>query len=472
MEGIVTTGLPADSIGRGGRALEWAAMDYPRAIEYLLSLTDMERGYQASGNPTMSLESVRSLLSRLNNPHLGRGTIHVTGSKGKGSTSHMIATILRRAGLSTALYTSPHLHTYTERIRIDGDPVSPGEFAMGLEAIRPAVEAERMSAHGDASTFGVLTALFFWLVRAQARPVRWQVVEVGLGGSYDATNVLVDPDVTVITPISLEHTAILGSTTVEIARDKAGIVKAGCVCVVAPQRDPAVYDVVRERCAEVGATMVDVKAEYEVLPLERYVWGQSFQLAGPGSRTRELRMQMLGRHQLDNAATAVAVIDALRKRGHLINDRAVDEGLARTRLHGRMEVMGQRPLVVADGAHNGESAAALVQGLRDHADWKRVFTVLGATADKDIAGIVRELMPVTEVFIATRFRNARAMDTGRILDEVAAQGGEAVTAERVPDAIAQAMGRAGEEDAVVITGSLYVVAEAREQILGEIVVRG
>jgi len=447
-------------------------VDYPRAIEYLLSLTDMERGYQASANPTMSLDSVRSLLSRLNNPHMGRGTIHVTGSKGKGSTAHMIASILRRAGESTALYTSPHLHTYTERIRIDGEPVTPGEFAMGIEAIRPAVEAERMSDHGDASTFGVLTALFFWLVRAQARPVRWQVVEVGLGGTYDATNVLVDTDIAVITPISLEHTAILGSTTIEIARDKSGIVKPGCVCVVAPQRDPAVYDVIWERCAEVGATMVDVKADYEVVPLDRFLWGQSFQLRGPGARTRELRIQMLGRHQLDNAATAVAVIDALRKRGHLINDRAVDEGLARTRAHGRMEVMGQRPLVIADGAHNAESMAALVQGLRDHAEWRRVFAVLGVTGDKDIAGIVRELMPITELFIATRFRNPRAMDTGRIVDEVTVQGGEVVTAERVPDAIAEAMGRAGEEDAVAITGSLYVVAEAREHILGEIVVRG
>lgn len=464
-------GAAASRARAPARKVKWPDMDYARAIEYLLSLTDMERGYQASANPTMSLESVRSLLSRLNNPHMGRGTVHVTGSKGKGSTAHMIANVLRRAGLSTGLYTSPHLHSFTERIRIDGEQVSPGEFAMGLEAIRPAVEAERASMHGDASTFGVLTALFFWLVRAQAKPVRWQVVEVGLGGTYDATNALVETDVAVITPISLEHTAILGDTVEEIARDKAGIIKPGCICVVAPQKDPAVLDVAGRRCAEVGATLVDVGSEYEVVPLDRFPWGQSFQLGGPGSRTRELRTQLLGRHQLDNAATSVAVIDALRKRGQLVNDRAVDEGLARTRLHGRMEVMGQRPFVVADGAHNGESAAALVQALRDHADWKHLFTVLGVTSDKDVAGIVRELAPVTDRFVATRFRNARAMDTGRIAGEVAAHGGMADVAEGVPDAITRAMA-ANEEDAVVITGSLYVVAEAREHILGEIVVRG
>ena len=152
-------------------------MDYAQAIKYLLSLTDMERGFQASANPTMSLGSVRSLLSRLNDPHLGRGTVHVTGSKGKGSTAAMIAGILLRNEETVGLFTSPHLHSFTERIALDGDAISPEEFAAGLEAIHSAVEAERESVHGNVSTFGVLTALFFWLVRAQARRIDWQVVE-------------------------------------------------------------------------------------------------------------------------------------------------------------------------------------------------------------------------------------------------------------------------------------------------------
>ena len=204
-------------------------MDYSEAIAYLMSFTDMERGFQASASPTMSLASVRSLLSRLNDPHLGRGTVHITGSKGKGSTATMVEGILRRKGYTTALFTSPHLHSFTERIAIDGDAISPEEFAAAVDAIRPAVEAERNSVHGNVSTFGVLTALFFWLVRAQARPVQWQVVEVGLGGTYDATNVFDAPDVAVITPVSLEHTAILGNTPAEIATDKAGIIKRGAV---------------------------------------------------------------------------------------------------------------------------------------------------------------------------------------------------------------------------------------------------
>src|SRR3972149_2840098 len=154
----------------------------------MLSCSDMERGYQASASPTMSLASMRSLLSRLNDPHLGRPTVHVTGSKGKGSTSAMVAAILRQQGDQTALYSSPHLHSFTERINIDGEPVSPGEFAAALEAIKRAVDAENASVHGNVSTFGILTALFFWLVRAPARPIDWQGVEVGLGGFFDAPN--------------------------------------------------------------------------------------------------------------------------------------------------------------------------------------------------------------------------------------------------------------------------------------------
>ncbi|HEX6030054.1 MAG TPA: Mur ligase family protein, partial [Tepidiformaceae bacterium] len=285
-------------------------MDYSEAIEYLMSFTDMERGFQASPSPTMSLESVRSLLARLNDPHVGRGTVHITGSKGKGSTAAMVANILRHSGQSTALFTSPHMHSFTERIVINGDAVSPEEFAAGIEAIQPAIEAEKESVHGNVSTFGILTALFFWLVRAQARKVDWQVVEVGLGGTFDATNVLEPPEIAVITPISLEHTAILGTSPAEIARDKAGIIKAGTTCVLAPQKDPAVLDVVRARCEEVGGQLVDVAARYEVQPLEKHVFGQSAKLTGPGG-PREIRTPMLGRHQLENAATAVAVAEAL-----------------------------------------------------------------------------------------------------------------------------------------------------------------
>lgn len=444
-------------------------MDYPEALDYLLSFTDMERG-QRSSSPSMNLGTMRSLLGRLNDPHLGRNTVHVTGSKGKGSTAAMIAGILQWNDEPTALYTSPHLHSYTERVVLDGDPVSPEEFAAAVTGIRDAVDAEQASVHGEVSTFGILTALFFWLVRAQARPVHWQVVEVGLGGTYDATNVFDEVEVAVITPISLEHTAILGNTTTEIARDKSGIIKPGSICVLAPQHDPAVVEVVRARCQEVGAGLVDVADTYECEVLEKYVFGQSFRVTGP-SGTRELRTPMLGIHQVQNAATAIAVADALRTRGHQISEQAIADGIARTRLPGRMEVMGREPLIVADAAHNAESAEALRSALRDYFEWKRCFLVIGIMGDKDVRGMGFALASLAELIVCCRFQSPRAMDPYAMIQEIGFLGPAAVAEESVEDGINTALGHAGPEDLVCITGSLYVVAEAREYLLGESVAR-
>lgn len=445
-------------------------MNYTAAIEFLLSFTDMERGVQKSASPAMSVASVRSLLSRLNDPHLGRKTVHITGSKGKGSTAAMVASILAQSGAHTALFSSPHLHSFTERIRLDGSPVSPEEFAAGLTAIRPAVEAEQASVHGDVSTFGVLTALFFWLARAQAKRVDWQVVEVGLGGSFDATNVFEAVDVAVITPISLEHTAILGDTVEAIAHDKAGIVKPGSICVLATQKSPEVAEVVRARCDEAGAKLINVSADYRADVTEKHVYGQAFRLRGPrGVRTQ--RLQMLGRHQVDNALTAVAAIEALRAAGHDIGERSVTDGLARTRVPGRLEVMGQAPLVVADGAHNRESAAALAAALREYFEWKRCFLVLGVTRDKDLRAIGFELAPLAEMIVCCSFQNQRSKDPFEMIQEIGFLGPPAVAEPSVSAAIDTALAHAGPEDLICIAGSLYVVAEARERLLGETVVK-
>lgn len=445
-------------------------MNYAEALEFLLSFTDMERGVQKSASPAMSIASVRSLLSRLNDPHLGRRTVHITGSKGKGSTATMVASILNQSGASTALFTSPHLHSFTERIRLDGTPVSPEEFAAGLTAIRPAVEAEQASVHGDVSTFGVLTALFFWLARAQAHGVDWQVVEVGLGGTFDATNVFDSVDATVITPISLEHTAILGNTVEEIARDKAGIIKPGSICVLAPQKSPGVAEVVRARCDEAGARLVDVSAGYRADLTEKHVYGQAFRLRSPRG-VRTMRLQMLGRHQLDNALTAVATVEALRQAGADIGERAITDGLARAKVPGRLEVMGQNPLIVADGAHNGESAAALAVALREYFEWKRCFLVLGVTRDKDLRAIGFELAPLAEMIICSAFQNARSRDPYTMIQEIGFLGPPAVAEPNVSAALDTALAHAGADDLVCIAGSLYVVAEARERLLGESVVR-
>jgi len=445
-------------------------VDYAEAIDYILSFTDMERGFQASPDPVMSLGSMRSLLSRLNNPQEGRHTVHVTGSKGKGATAHMIEGILRHSGHSTALFTSPHLHSYTERIRIGEDAVSMGEFAAGLGAIRAAVDAEKGAVNGNVSTFGVLTALFFWLVRAQALRVEWQVVEVGLGGRFDATNVFTDTDIAVFTPISLEHTQILGSTTLEIASDKSGIIRPGSIVVVAPQHDPAVVDLLRDRTAEAEGEFIDVAASYRVEPLEKHVYGQSFALHGPEG-TRELRTPMLGFHQLQNASTAVAVAEALRRRGDLVSESGIANGITRTRVPGRLEVMGSAPAIVVDGAHNGESAAALVAALRDYLTFDKCAVVFGCTRDKDYLAIGRELAQIAGLIICTRINSPRTTDPGVLVEALAPLGVQVAAAENLAAAMDIAMGFVDERGLICVAGSLYLAAEARERVLGESVVR-
>ncbi|MCA9821332.1 MAG: Mur ligase family protein [Dehalococcoidia bacterium] len=441
-------------------------MNYAEALEFLASFNDMERGIQKSANPVMNLEGMRSLLARLNDPQAGRKTVHVTGSKGKGTTASMIESMIRHGGYTTALFTSPHLHSYNERIQIGGDPVSNEEFAAGIEAIRPAVEAEADRGTSPVSTFGVLTALFFWLVRAQARPVEWQVVEVGLGGSFDVTNVLGPPEVAVITPISLEHTQILGGTPAEIAADKAGIVKEGSVCVLARQDDPDVVDVVTARCEEVGATLVNVGESYASAVVEKHVYGQAFTVEHSGV-TRELRTPMLGLAPIENATTAIAAIDAAIAGGADIPEPAIANGLARCRVRGRLEVMGRAPLIVADGAHNGASAGVLAESLRTYFDWKRCFFVIGVTGDKDPRSIGMKLASLADLIVCTRFNNPRAMDPYQLIQEVGFLGAPAVAEESVAEAMDTVLGHADAADMICVTGSLYVVAEAREYVLGE-----
>ncbi len=439
-------------------------MDFPAAVSYIQSFSDLERGIQRSTDPVMSLESVRSLLERLGSPQAGRHSIHVTGSKGKGSTAAMIDGILRQAGWRSALFTSPHLHSYAERIAIDGMAVGEGEFAAAVAAIQNAVDAEAMGSGGDVSTFGILTALFFWLVRAQVPAVDWQVVEVGLGGSFDATNVLQSTDVAVITPISLEHTAILGDTVDQIAADKAGIIRPGSVCVLARQDEPDVIGIVRQRCENVGGEFIYVPDRYSVDVTECHVYGQGFRVEGEGRRL-DLRSPMLGRHQAENAATAVAVADVLIRKGVPVEERAISQGIALTRVRGRLEVMGSAPLVVADGAHNGASAGALADALREYFDWNRCFFVLGCTRDKDVRAIGMQLAGLAEMFICCGFSNPRAADPGAMVQEVGFLGPPAVAESTVADAIDTALGHARHDDLVCVAGSLYVAAEAREYLL-------
>jgi len=440
-------------------------MDYSQAAEYVLSFTDWERApAQAFAAAKFDLRRVQSLLARLGNPQLGRQTIHIAGSKGKGSVAAMIASILQAAGYRSGLYTSPHLHSIRERIVVGGQPIGEDEFARLTEVLAPQAAAENADGRfGQLTTFELLTALAF--LYFQDRDAQWQVLEVGMGGRLDATNVVDEKAVCVITSISLEHTTVLGDTVEKIAVEKAAILRPRTTVVMAPQPYPAAAAVIRARAAELAAPLVEVSETYSAQRLSWDLTGQSFRLAGPG-RSRELWLPLLGAHQLENAATALAAIDALRSGGIDVSEESMEEGLSRLSWPGRLEVLRDKPLMVVDGAHNGDSSRRLRQALRDHFSFGRAVLVMGVSGDKKVAAMAEELAPVTDLLIATRSQHPRAAEPEAVAAAFAARGVASETCPTVAAALDRARALAGPDDLVCVVGSLFVVAEAREQVLG------
>ena len=448
-------------------------MNYQEAIQYIQSFPDMERATFGARGPTMGLPSMISLLERMDNPHLGRKTIHVAGSKGKGSTSQMVAKILDKAGYKTALYTSPHLHDYCERIVIGGIPVSKEKFAEGISQIKSAVEAEKSDGNNTISTFGILTALFFHLSNNEDPPVDWQIVEVGLGGRYDVTNVFSSKEVAIITPVSLEHVEILGSTPTEIAANKAGIITPECTAILAQQRDKGAATAVGRKCREVHATFIDVPRSYKTRVLSQDLSGQKFSVECDDV-AHEYFIPLLGAHQVTNATTAIAAVRAIKAHGEEIEDKAIADGLKNLVVPGRMEVLNpqekDKPKIVVDAAHNHESAAVLAETLKSAFEVDSCIFIIGLNSDKNVSAIWKELSGLSKMCIATRSNNARSMKPEEIVEIISMVGTreeDSMAVESVGQAIEQALKIAEPNTVICITGSMYVVGEAREYILKE-----
>jgi dihydrofolate synthase/folylpolyglutamate synthase len=436
-------------------------VDYVESLRFLYSLADFERSGRFADRPDVA--PMLALLAELDDPHLGRPTVHIAGSKGKGSVAAMVASVLQAAGLRTGLYTSPHLHRFPERIQIDGAPVSQADFAAGCEPVAAAVERVRQRLpERQLVTFDALTALGFYLFR-QA-DVEAQVIEVGLGGLLDSTNVFERKESSVITRIGLEHREILGDTVAAIARQKAGIIVPGCPTIMAPQRESAA-EVIREVATAKDSPLTEVATACNLRRDSALSEGQTFTLQTPAGRY-QVKLPLLGQHQLENAATAILAVEALAESGLKVPEAAIKAGLESVRWPARIEVLKRRPLVVIDAAHTADSAKALRDTLNEYLRLRDATLVIGVMGDKDLGELALAIEPVARRVIATSADHPRALRAESVARVFQDLGIETICQPRLADAIDVAMSLSTPSDAVVILGSVALAGEARAYILG------
>lgn len=440
-------------------------MDYCQAIDRLLTLVDHERAQPADPRQKRiyDLGRMQSFLERLDNPHLGPGTIHVAGTKGKGSTAAFCDAALDAAGYRTGFYSSPHLHSFCERIRRDTCPIPPARFAGLVDQLWPHQQwLKEHAGLGPVSLFEFMTAMAFQCYREDQ--VDLQTIEVGLGGRLDATNV-VDPQVCVITPISLDHTEILGDTLAEIAAEKAGIIKPGVPVVIAPQA-PEAEAVIMAVCQKQGADAVRVGVDVTWDAGPSSMEGQSLCLHGRLGDYR-LRIPLLGTYQLENAATALAALEVLKEQGYSIPDEAISKGFAGVSWPGRMEVLSRTPLIVVDGAHNPHSVVAMIGSLPKYFNYRRLVLIAGFSRDKKVADMVQHLAKKAARVYATRSRHPRSLAAGSLGQLFRAQGvADVIETDTVSQAVDLALQGAQPGDLLLAAGSLFVAAEVREAVLG------
>ena len=450
------------SSGRASKAQGFSR--YEDALEFLHNRPNFERSRPVKGNE-FKLDRTRALLRELGDPQHGVKSVHIAGSKGKGSAVEMTASMLAACGYAVGVFTSPHLVDVRERIRINEHPISREDFRALMGPVARACEAVKKR-EGEATFFEVMTALGLSYFAEQAVDIA--VIEVGLGGRLDSTNVIT-PEVAAITEIQLEHTQILGDTLAKIAREKAGILKPGVPALTVAQK-PEVIDVFREVAASVVCPLkvlgkdVDYSCRFESSPE-----------LGPHARVsvvtrrsnyEHMPVPLKGEHQAKNCGLALAILDTLRERGFDCPEREVAVGLARTPSAGRMERAWDRPIIILDGAHTPESVECLIKALGAHMRYDSMVMVFGCSNDKNIDGMLAKVALGADKIIFTRAAGSpRATDPAELQRRFGEGGGKmtqvAQTLEQAFNSAARAVGR---DDIIVVTGSFFLVGEAKRYL--------
>jgi dihydrofolate synthase/folylpolyglutamate synthase len=435
---------------------------YNNALDYLYSFVDYSLKHSSElAKAEFNLDRMFALMEELGNPQSKYPIIHVAGTKGKGSACALCASALQAAGYKVGLYTSPHLLDYCERIQVNGEQISHEFLAELVEEIKPAV-----AKIPKLTTFEITTALGFLMFAKQG--CNAAVIEVGLGGRLDATNI-VTPKVSVITSLSYDHMAVLGDTLAKIAGEKAGIIKRGVPVVSAPQKDEALE--VLERVAKLeNCELTLVSRDMKIELLESSLEGQSlrlssffFPLTAPHfplskeSNSLTITIPLLGSHQLENAATAYA---ALKASGLEISDEAIQKGFAQVKWRARFEIARRDPPVIFDSAHNQDSFAKLRETLEEYFPGRMVYLIFGASEDKNIPGMFGELKSKIKKLIVTRADHPRALEEGHIVELARQAGVESEAVSPVESALARALELSANDGRIVLSaGSMFVTAE-------------
>jgi len=426
-------------------------MNYIQSVAYIHGL--MESRIE------LRLEHTRALLSMLGNPGSNLRFIHVAGTNGKGSVCAMISSILQDSGYKLGLFTSPHLNRFEERISINGNPIKEEEVVALVKRIKPLVE-EMKNSIGEPTFFEVVTTMA--LSYFAEKNVKFAVLEVGLGGRLDATNV-VTPLVSVITNVEMDHQHILGDSIIEITKEKAGIIKDNGILVTGA--DGMALEIIKGVCKDKNSELILFDRDIRYKKLNSCPEGQEFDLEGILDY-KKLHITLLGEHQLFNASLAVGAIQTLKRRGISVRENSVRKGLKKARWPGRLEILRRKPFIVIDGAHNPAGIRALRKAVSDLFAYRKMILVIGVSKRKAVSEMVEDISPLADIVIVTRFEG-NSEEPELIAREFKRNGKEVILKNRIPSAINYALSLAGEGDLVLITGSLFTVAEARRFLLGE-----
>jgi len=444
---------------------------YEEAIQFLFEFVDYEKiTSQKYSIADFDLGRVERLLASVGSPHTRMNVVHVAGTKGKGSTAIMMQSAMTAAGLRTGLFTSPHLVDLEERVTINGQPIAKDEMRQALSTLRPYVDNIReRSPESSPTFFELITAAA--LVQFDRKAVDAAVIEVGLGGRLDSTNV-VAPKVSVITRIGLDHTRQLGNTIAQVAAEKAGIIKES-IPVVSSAQEPDALRIIEQTCAEKNSRLIlvgrDVKPENIGWESDAENIHYTFDVQGLRRKYQGLRLPLIGEHQVGNAATALAALELLEEIGLLEElETAVRRGFADVRCPARLELFAGTPPVILDSAHNVASARALASALRRHFPSKGIIFVIGIAGDKDVAGILRAVLPLGKAAVYTKSESPRAMDPKALRDiSLELSPIEAIATDNAQEAFEKALSLADADGLICITGSFYLAGLLRPRLVQE-----